>query len=148
VRQRTDAGTLILVESTLKIVRILRIVFLLSIPLYLEIVRTVPSQSVPQAVILYALSGLSFADTGAIFILRRILITRSEQALVADPNNVKAVARWRAGYIAVYGMGLSIAIYGLILHFLGFDFAHVLPFFGAGFVLLLCFPPRVPTQAF
>ena len=97
--------------------------------------------------ILYALAAISVADVGAIFVFRQILIKRAEQALMADPSNVTAIAKWRAGYFAIYGMGLSVAIYGLIVHFFGFDLAHVLPFFVAGFVLLLCFPPRIPTEA-
>jgi hypothetical protein len=134
------------VESALKTVRTLRIVFLFSVPLYLGIVQIVPSQSAPQIFVLYALAGLCVADIVAIFVFRKVLIDRSEQALAADPRDSKAVARWRAGYFAIYGMGLAVAIYGLIVHFFGFDLGYVLPFFVVGLGLLLYFPPRIPTN--
>ena len=50
-----------------------------------------------------------------------------------------ALARWRVGYVVIYALSLSIALYGLVLPFMGFPMSAVAPFLLAGFALILFF---------
>jgi hypothetical protein len=97
---------------------------------------------------LYVIAAFSVSEIGVIFVLRWILVSRSTQLLASDPQNSKALNTWRTGYLAIYAVSLSIAIYGLMLHFMGFGFPQIVLFFIAGFVLILCFPPRAPIRPF
>jgi hypothetical protein len=121
---------------------IVRIAFLVVILLYFLMSRSLPAHARPNPVLLYSISGLALADAFAIFVLRWILVLRSEQVLVANPADQKAGNRWRVGYLAMYAVALSIAIYGLLLHFLGFAERDVVPFFVAGSLFILILPPR------
>ena len=91
---------------------------------------------------LYGLSAFALAEALTILLIRWILVSRSEPVLLANPSDTKALGRWRTGYLAMYSVSLSIAIYGLLLHFLGFELRNVVPFFAAGFLLIVVLPPR------
>jgi len=41
----------------------------------------------------------------------------------------------------------SIVLYGVVLHFIGFTFAHISPLLIAGFVLMSFFSPRRPVES-
>jgi hypothetical protein len=45
-----------------------------------------------------------------------------------------------------YALSEAIAIFGLLLRFIGFSFSHVASFYVAGFILLLFFGPRRPVS--
>lgn len=107
--------------------------------------RSIASYAIANPVILGVLTFLAVGDVAVVFIVRRIIVNRSERTLIAVPQDPKAVARWYAGYLITYCIGESIAIYGVVLHVLGFGFSRVAPFFVAGFVLILFLPPRRPV---
>jgi hypothetical protein len=127
-------------------IRIARFVFLASIALYVLILKTLPSNAAPNPIMFYALTMIAVGEVVAISIVRRILITRSEQILSAQPDDPKALSRWRSGYLGIYSASTGIAIYGLLLHVLGFTVSQVTPFFVGGFALILFFSPRRPVE--
>jgi F0F1-type ATP synthase membrane subunit c/vacuolar-type H+-ATPase subunit K len=88
---------------------------------------------------------LAVVAVAVIFLLRRKLVKSAEQILSVQPDDTAALARWRAGYLITYAFSEAIPLYGLVLHFMGFAFAQVLPFFVAGFVVILFYAPRLPA---
>ena len=126
---------------------VIRIGFLIAIVLYFQLSRSLPSHTKPNPVLLYALAAFACGEVLTIFILRWILVSRSANALVADPTDQKALSRWKTGYLGMYSVALSIAIYGLLLHFLGFTIQYVIPFFVTGAICILILPPgRIADQ--
>jgi hypothetical protein len=119
-----------------------QVVFLVAILLYFLMSRTLPSTVQPNTMTLYALSVLALAEVLAIFIIRWILVSRSEHVLLANPSDRNALGKWRVGYLAMYSVALGIALYGFVLHFLGFALTNVVPFFAVGFLLIVVLPPR------
>ena len=131
-------------DSARRMLHVVRVVFIAVILLYVEMVYRVPSHAAPNPTMLAVLVALACADIVALLIIRQILVIRPEQKLLGNSSDAKALATWKAGQIVMYAMALSIAIYGLLLHFLGFALRQVVPFFAAGILLLLVLPPRSP----
>src|SRR5207245_1070239 len=102
----------------------------------------IPSTATPNLIILRAVSVLAVMLILTTIVVRRLFVLRSEAALAAQPSDSKALARWRVGYLLTYILSEGIALYGVVLHFLGFALAQVTPFFLTGFVLLVFFCPR------
>jgi hypothetical protein len=129
-------------DQARRTLHILRIAFLIAILLYVFMSRAVPTAATPNWVIFYGISALAVGEIGAMVVLRKIFVLRCEEILQAEPQDTKALARWRTGYICLYCFALAIAIYGLLLHFLGFGFVQVAPFFAVGAIFILLSSPR------
>jgi len=95
----------------------------------------------------YLFTTTAVAVVGVIFLVRRTLVLRVAEILAAHPDDSLSLSHWRAGYIATYVLCESLALFGLALRVLGGDFQQSLPFYIAGFTLLLFFRPRVPAHA-
>ena len=67
----------------------------------------------------------------------------AESLLAGHPEDTKALRKWRQGYIVIYILAEAVALYGVVLHFIGFAAVRVGPFFVAGFTLILFFRPAV-----
>lgn len=132
-------------EAARRMMQIMRGAFLFSIVLYAVMTKIVPASVAPNLLMFRALALLSMASVAMIFLLRRKLVKPAEQILSAQPEDAGALARWRTGYLITYAFSEAIALYGLVLHFTGVAFAQVLPFFIAGFVLILFYAPRRPA---
>jgi len=117
--------------------------------MYLLVVLRLPSSATPNPIIHRTLTALCVALAVVIFVIRKMQVLPAEEILQSQPQDAKALARWRLGYIVIYALSLSIALYGLALHFLGFSMSRVAPFLLAGFVLILFFGPMaVPNTTF
>ncbi len=129
-------------DSARRMLQAVRIAFIAVIVTYFFIVNGVPSHTPPNPTMLVVLVALACVDIVALLILRQILVIRPEQQLLLNAADVKALATWKAGHIVMYAMALSVAIYGLLLHFLGFPIRQVIPFFAVAILLLALLPPR------
>ena len=127
--------------------QIIRFAMLASIILYFVLAETVPAHAVPNPLVLRLIVVLAFADIAVLLVLRKILVERSAVALSAQPDDPVALVRWKTGQLITYALAEAIALYGIVLHFLGFNTLQVSPFFLAGFFLILIFAPRLPEQA-
>jgi len=74
-------------------------------------------------------------------------VWRSAEALASHPDDSLTLSHWKSGYIATYSLCEALALFGLILRFLGCNFQQSLPFYIGGFVLLFFFGPREPVSA-
>lgn len=79
------------------------------------------------------------------FLFRWRLTLPARATLVKDPTAVAVLRRWQTGHILHYSLSLTVALYGLVLRYAGFSLHQVLPFYVAGFVLLLYGMPRQPN---
>jgi hypothetical protein len=132
-------------EASRRMMQIIQGAFLVSIVLYAVITKMLPASVAPNVLIFRVLALLAMGNVVMIFLLRRKLVKPSEQTLSTQPEDAAALASWRTGYLITYAFSEAIALYGLVLHFIGFAFVQVLPFFIAGFVLILFYAPRRPS---
>ena len=132
-------------EAARRMMQIIQGAFLMSIALYAVMTKILPASVAPNVLLFKMLSLLSIVTVAAIFLLRGKLVKSAEQILSVQPDDTAALARWRSGYVITYAFSEVIALYGLVLHFMGFAFVQVLPFFIAGFVMILFYAPRRPA---
>lgn len=125
--------------------QIVRIAMLLSVAGYVAITVLLPSHASSDPVIFHAFTVMSITMVAVIFIVRRSFLAPAEAILAVQPDDARALARWRSYYLLQWGLSEAIALYGLVLHFLGFTLVQVAPFFIGSFLLLAFFPPRQPV---
>jgi hypothetical protein len=93
----------------------------------------------------YVFSTLGVAIVGMIFVVRRTLVLRSAESLASHPDDALALGHWKSGYFATYALSEALALFGLILRFMGCNFERSLPFYIGGFALLFFFGPKKPV---
>jgi len=95
----------------------------------------------------YVFTTAGVALVGVIFVVRRTLVLRSAENLVVHHDDSVTLNHWKSGYITTYALCEALALFGLILRFMGCSFQQSLPFYVGGFVLLSFFGPREPARA-
>ncbi|HET6176841.1 MAG TPA: hypothetical protein VFE61_07915 [Candidatus Sulfotelmatobacter sp.] len=95
----------------------------------------------------YLFSTLAVAVVGIIFVVRRTLVMRAGESLATQPEDVLSLNHWRTGYLATYALCEALAVFGLVLRFMGSPFQQSVLFYIGGFVLLFFFGPRQPASA-
>jgi len=108
-------------ESARRGLQIVRFAMLISIVLYFVIVRMVPSYASPNPMIFRVIALFAFANLGALLFLRKLLVAIPSEALRSRPEDSAALAKWKLGQLITWALGESIALYGLVLHVLGFS---------------------------
>jgi hypothetical protein len=95
----------------------------------------------------YVFSTAAVAVVGMILVVRRTLVIRSAKSLGAHPDDPVTLRHWQSGYFATYALCECLALFGLALRFLGFNFQQSLLYYIGGFVLLFFFGPREPVSS-
>jgi F0F1-type ATP synthase membrane subunit c/vacuolar-type H+-ATPase subunit K len=95
----------------------------------------------------YLFTTLGVAVVGAIFVVRRTLVLRAAESLAVQPDDSLSLGHWRTGYFATYVLCESLALFGLILRFLGCGVQQSVSYYIGGFVLLFFFRPREPVHS-
>lgn len=130
-------------EASLRLLRMVQVAMLISIGLYAFIAQGYGPAPKPVAPIsAITMAALAVSTIGAVLVVRRILVKPAEAELSKNFADTGAQNRWRMGYIATYALSEAVALYGVVLRFIGFSFSQVIPFFVAGFILMLFFGPR------
>ena len=132
-------------EPARKVLQIVRIALLVSVVCYAFIGERMAQSVAPDRNIYFAITLFAITTVGIIFAVRRLFVLRSEETLVSEPENAAALNRWRAGYLVIYALSESVALFGFVLRILGFKLSEITPFYLAGFALMLLFGPRRPT---
>jgi F0F1-type ATP synthase membrane subunit c/vacuolar-type H+-ATPase subunit K len=101
----------------------------------------------PKPIVLHFIVVMALGLVAGMFFVRQKFIIAAETVLSSQPNDPGALARLRGGYIVIWVLVETIVLYGLVLHYMGFSFAQVSPFFMGGFVLMLFMPPRRPAES-
>ena len=132
----------------LKTLRAVQWSMLASILLYAVLGEVVgPVARVVDPALSYLFTTLGVAIVGIIFMVRRTLVLRAAENLATHPDDNLSLNHWRTGYFATYALCEALAIFGIVLRFLGCHFQQSLPFYVGGFVLLFFFRPRQPANA-
>ena len=82
------------------------------------------------------------ATLGTAVVIRQRMVRPGEETLRLQPENLEALGRWRAGYLASLVLCEAVGIYGLVLRMLGGSFLEAAPFYGFALVLLVVWMPR------
>ena len=134
-------------RNALKLLRTLQLTLLGSIVLYAIVGEVVgPARGSANPTLSYVLTTVGVAVVGMILVVRRTLVLRSATALAETPEDSLTLHHWKTGYIATYALCETLALFGLILRFMGFGLQQSVPFYIGGFVLLFFFGPREPTR--
>ena len=95
----------------------------------------------------YLFSTLAVGIVGAIFVVRRTLVERAAESLSEHPDDSLSLGHWSTGYFVTYALCEALALFGLVLRFMGSPMQHSLLFYIGGFVLLFFFRAREPVSA-
>lgn len=133
-------------QTARKFIQIVRFVLGAAVVMYFFLILWLPSSATPSPILLRAIGIVAIAEAILIFVMRRILVFAAETVLENQPEDPKALATWKTGYLITYAISLSIAMYGLVLHFLGFSFVQVVPFLLAGLALIAFLGPKVISK--
>jgi hypothetical protein len=132
-------------EPARKVLQIVRVAMLVSIVCFAFVGERMGQSAAPDRNVYFAITLVAITTVGMIFAVRRLFVLRSEATLVSEPENAAALNRWRAGHFVIYALSESVALFGFVLRILGFSLSEVMPFYLAGFALMLLFGPRRPT---
>lgn len=137
----TEAPKLTIVTSN-RLLRFIHIVFCLSLTAIVGVVEYVRN---PQAEFSGALY-VPFLGVGAmlvgVYFFMRSKIGVLEAALVTAPEDHAAVAKRQQLYIFIFAVSEAIVLFGFVSRFMGASLAQAVPFYAAGFVLILLSTPR------
>src|ERR1700758_573138 len=130
---------------SLKTLRTVQWAMLLSILLYVAVGEVLgPRIQHVDPVLSYLFSTLAVGIVGTIFVVRRTLVLRAASTLARQPEDNLSLSQWKTGYITTYALCEALALFGLVLRFLGSEVQQSLLFYVGGFVLLFFFRPRPP----
>lgn len=132
------------VEISQRQLRIIHAAMLLSIVLYGFISLRAPLRPAPQPVVLYGVAAVSVADLGVILVLRSKLLPPPRPISATEPEPRILIANWRSACIVTWALCEAMALFGLVLRYMGFPMREAALFFVAGFLLMLLFAPRRP----
>lgn len=119
---------------------------LLCILIYAFITKQLPSTTHANPIVYPVIAFLAIWALAALLFFRRKLVKVSEKILAVSPDDAVAVRRWQTGYVIIYALSEAVALYGLVLHFLGFSPVQIAPFFAAGILPILVFAPKLPEN--
>jgi hypothetical protein len=135
-------------RGTIRTLRVVQWAMLGSILLYAAVGEVLGSGArAADPSLSYFFSTAAVAIVGAIFVVRRTLVLRSAESLASHPDDPISLRHWKSGYFATYALCEALALFGLVLRFMGFNFQQDLPYYIGGFVLLFFFGPREPVTA-
>jgi len=134
-------------DTSIRQLRIIQIALLISIVLYVFVALHAPVRSQGISLMILCLALLSGAMAIAVLVIRTKMVGKFEAVLATQPEDKLVLSKWRSAYVLMWALCEAIALYGLTLRYLGFTMIQVIPFFAAGFVLMLVFPARRPEMA-
>jgi hypothetical protein len=136
-----------LMQGTIRTLRTVQWAMLSSILLYAVLGEVLGSRArVVDPSLSYVFTTAGVAIVGLIFVVRRTLVLRSAESLASRPDDSLTLSHWKSGYVATYALCEGLALFGLILRFMGCSFQQSLPFYIGGFALLFFFGPREPVS--
>jgi len=118
---------------------------LLATGVYALLCLKIPVRSAaPEPLLFRVIAMLAVGEVLLLFFFRRKLAVEVSAFPNAGEVTEPALVRWRTGYIITWAISTSIALYGVVLRFVGFEFRQVSMFFLAGAALMLFLGPRRP----
>jgi len=132
-------------QRTLQIMRVMHAALLLAAAAYVVLPIAFTSGTMPQPGFMvpaaFALTALSTLGVAAFF--RDRMIQPASEALRVNPDDVSAAARWRQGVLLSLVCCESVALFGLVLRFIGASRNISAVFYTVGIFFLLAWRPRL-----
>jgi hypothetical protein len=131
-------------KLALRNVRILHAVFLLTMFLYIVVLRLIQSadQTVPAGIV-FAFALVAFSDVGIALFIRSRKVRASEEKLRTQPNDPGTLNQWRVGTIISFVLAETIGLLGFILKFLGAEWKIAGAFLAFAIFLMFLWMPRL-----
>jgi FtsH-binding integral membrane protein len=133
--------------SPLAMLQMLRFALLTSIVLYALIgeVAGPKNAAQPLPIMFHILTFMAIGIVVLAFAMRRLLMKPSEPNASGTPDPT-VISRWKTANILTYASSEAVALFGLVLRMMGFTLSQVVPFYLAGFILILFLAPRLPPN--
>jgi hypothetical protein len=136
------------VQDALRWARTLYALFLVTIPLLIYAVMMFHWTERPVSpTIVAALAVLSVTDVMVAAGLRTRNITPAIAALRTNPNDSLALGKWRSGIVTSFTHAETVALFGVLLKFLGASWTVAGPFFAVAVLLLVIWRPKLEFTA-
>ena len=133
---------------TLRTLRVVQLAMLGSILLYAIVGELAgPGTGAANPALSYIFTSMGVAIVGIIFVVRRTLVLRPAEILATNPDDELTLNHWKTGYLATYALCEALAVFGIVLRFMGFNLHQSLPFYAGGLVLLFLFAQRKPAAS-
>lgn len=132
-------------SKALATLRLMQWSMLASVLLYVLVGQVAPATArILDPSVSYLFATLGVAVVGIIFVVRRTLVFRAAASLAFHPEDILSLNQWRTGYIVTYALCEALALFGLIMRFLGGNLQASGPYYLGGFILLFFFRPQQP----
>lgn len=132
-------------HETVKTIRLLHKIFLVTIGLYAWIGEAIPRQQLPPET-LKLLRLLLFAAAASNVVLAMIFGRRkvegAEENLARSAEDEDALLQWRSGSFLTYVFCETVALFGLVLRFLGGTLPEAGTLYVVAAALLIVWAPR------
>src|ERR1700720_1687780 len=127
---------------SLRNLQLIRIAMLASVVFYAIIATLIPASGEPNPIAFYAFTAIAITEVAAIFVMRRALVSPAQMGAMPQLAETKVSMKPRSSLLVIYCLSEAVALYGLVLAFLGFSLSQVAPFFFAGLLFVFFFEPR------
>ncbi len=134
------------VESAVRLTRIVHAVFLLSI-IFMAVAaeKAAPLDAKDVRMLQGVLALACISDLGfALWFRRRI--PRAVEALRAKPEDPAPLEQWRTANLVTFAVCEAIALFGVVLRFLGGSFGDSAPFYAVAILMMLVWTPRLDLE--
>jgi len=129
-------------QSVITRAKLLWIAFLLSSFAFLLLPEWLKPNVRPiNNAVLIALAGSAVTELLLLVVFRKLMVGKAEQVLRTNPEDHAAAQRWLSGQILTLALAEAIALYGLVLRFLGASRLESMPFGILGIALMIVFRP-------
>ena len=132
-------------EKTLRAMRLVHFALLFAAAVYLALPLALsrPMTTTHPLVVILAMGAVAFSGLAGAALLRARLVQPSAEALRANPQDLAALRRWRAGVMLSLMLCETTVLFGLALRFTGAPWNVCAVFYAAGIFLLLAWTPRL-----
>ena len=135
-----------MMDSSLRRLQTIRFALLGNIVLYFLLSLYSPARSGGSPQMFEILALTSAVISAAVFVLRGKVLGPSATLAALQPEDETARSLWRTAHIIMWALCEVIAMYGLLLRYLGSTVAQAAPFFAGGFILILLLGRRRPES--
>jgi hypothetical protein len=135
-------------EPAIRFLRVVQCALLFSLIVVVsvpEFLQVRPAETPPRMAF-YLIISLCVWMTVGMFFLRRKIVSKAERRMLVNPEDKAALNSWKAGHLIALACCEALALYGLVLRFLGFKLGQVVMFYLVGVGLMLYMTPRPPLN--
>jgi hypothetical protein len=133
-------------QGTLKLLRTVHGALMLSIVLYVVVMRMIPAPgAVPlSSRSLWLLGACAAASLAGGLVIRSRYLGPAFETLRAKPDDPTSLLRWGQGVLISDCLAEAAVLYGFVIHWLGGTDGEVVPFFIAGAAAMILWWPKMP----